>query len=110
MASESVEKLRSNITQNIKLVVKKLQLTAAAAFSSALKSSDTTSSLCYLIEAVFLLGLKSPYSSKQSIDTTTNTKVNAPTFWVFLTKFTHKDVCNQLSALKFITTETGLCR
>ena len=51
--NESLESsLRANITQNLKLVVKKLQLTAASAFSdAALKSSDTTSALCYLLEA-----------------------------------------------------------
>ncbi|XP_063712041.1 pleckstrin homology domain-containing family M member 1-like [Symsagittifera roscoffensis] len=108
--SDLSAKVRDNILYNLKLVIKKLLFNATATQTTSFQSSDVTHSLCYVLEAIFLFGLKSPYSTNKVVDPATNTKVVAPSFWPFVLKFTHSDVSTQLGALKFITNETGLCR
>ena len=110
LSTDQSAKIRDNLTYNLKLVIKKLQFQAASTFEQSFQSSEVTNALCYVLESIFLLALKSPFSTKQILDASTNTKIASPTFWPFVVKFTHNEVATQLSSLKFITNETGLCR
>ncbi len=109
-SSEQAAKIRSNFTYNLKSIIKRIQYNAASSYSTTLQTSDVTNSLCYVLEAIFLTGLKSPYSTKTIVDVSTKSKIAAPTFWPFVTRFTHGDTSSRLSSLTYITNEIGLCR
>ncbi|XP_071839592.1 pleckstrin homology domain-containing family M member 1-like isoform X2 [Apostichopus japonicus] len=93
--SDKQQTIKQHLNKEISLNIKKLQRDHISS-ASAIRSGETVNRICSCLEAIFLHELKDSYTSK--------------TFWPFITKFTHRDVLEQIKQLLFIRTEIGQCR
>ncbi|XP_067658707.1 pleckstrin homology domain-containing family M member 1-like isoform X2 [Haliotis asinina] len=108
-------KLKRNISKEFSKVLKVLQQRHTIDETEVpIYSDDEANSLCNILEAVFLHGLKDSVASKlvSYMNFTTPAADSSVTinFWNFVAKFTHKDVISQLKKLPQISTDIGLCR
>ncbi|MCP9263743.1 Pleckstrin-likey domain-containing family M member 3 [Dirofilaria immitis] len=69
-------------------------------------SKESTQVLCNTIEALFIHGLKTAFFQKKP----RSSKYPEPNFWPFVSKYTHKAVLDQITALSQIKTEIGKSR
>lgn len=70
---------------------------------------ESTSTLCYTLEAIFLHGLKESFL--QILSTFGNDESRpSPSFWSFVSKFMHKQDIKDIKKLSQLTTEIGYSR
>ncbi|XP_071110181.1 pleckstrin homology domain-containing family M member 1-like isoform X2 [Haliotis cracherodii] len=108
-------KLKRNISKEFSKVLKVLQHRHTNDENEVpIYSDDEANSLCNILEAVFLHGLKDSVASKlvsyMNFSTPAADSAVTVNFWNFVVKFTHKDVISQLKKLPQISTDIGLCR
>ncbi|ESO83659.1 hypothetical protein LOTGIDRAFT_236498 [Lottia gigantea] len=105
-------KIKKNLTKEFSISLKNLQQKHLNS-DEPVYSDDVANHLCGVLEAVFLHGLRDSVTAKiasyVNFSNDHENQVNT-NFWIFVTKFTHKDVISQLKHLGQITTEIGLSR
>ncbi|CEF65155.1 Protein kinase C-like, phorbol ester/diacylglycerol binding domain and RUN domain and Domain of unknown function DUF4206 domain-containing protein [Strongyloides ratti] len=69
-------------------------------------SSDLTTSLCNVVEAIFINGLKDPFYIKG----TRHNKYPQPNFWPLVYKFTDPVILKKITSLSLVKTEIGKAR
>uniref|UniRef100_A0A915AFS7 RUN domain-containing protein n=1 Tax=Parascaris univalens TaxID=6257 RepID=A0A915AFS7_PARUN len=69
-------------------------------------SDDLTQTICNIVEAIFIHGLKDPFFVRGS----RYAKYPEPNFWPLLHKYTHVSIMNQISAAKHIKSDVGKAR
>ncbi|KAK0395299.1 hypothetical protein QR680_001213 [Steinernema hermaphroditum] len=99
----AVEKVKPSLNKELESVMK----AAVANFSAKrVVSSETTQSLCNVIEAIFIHGLKDTFFLRGS----RYAKYPEPNFWPLISKYTHVNVNTQINNAKQIRTEIGRAR
>ncbi|KAL5015453.1 hypothetical protein ScPMuIL_009723 [Solemya velum] len=104
--------IKKNITREFGRTLKKLQ-TENIDTDGPVRSSDSANTICGILEAVFLHGLKNSVGKKIASYmylTSPETSVTDVNFWSFVSRFLHKDVIEQLGTFAQIKTEIGMCR
>lgn len=102
--------VKTNLTESLVECVKELQLKYAAQ-RGALKNDESTNSLCWILEAMFIHGLKNRFfKSMSSVLTSRENQVPEPSFWEFVLVFCHQEVILQILQLSLINTDIGRCR
>ncbi|XP_070506322.1 uncharacterized protein Plekhm1 [Chironomus tepperi] len=71
---------------------------------------ESTSTLCFTLEAIFLHGLKESFLQILSNFGSDETQKPNPTFWSFVSKFLHKQDIKDIQSLSQLSTEIGYCR
>ncbi|XP_066997403.2 uncharacterized protein Plekhm1 isoform X2 [Anabrus simplex] len=106
--------IKESLTSQLSSSVKEIQLQQSQLDekeAEQLANNDATQSLCTVLEAIFIHGLK---------DTFLNTVSQAiggdpdqppePNFWGPLLIFSHREIIDQINALSLVTTDVGRCR
>nr|CAD7461090.1 unnamed protein product [Timema tahoe] len=72
---------------------------------------DDTASLCTVLEAIFIHGLKETFINRvtQVIGTDPDQRPE-PSFWGPLLVFSHREIIDQVNSLNLVTTDVGRCR
>ncbi|XP_054724381.1 pleckstrin homology domain-containing family M member 1-like [Uloborus diversus] len=74
-------------------------------------SDERANALCYVLEAVFIHGLKDKISAKvSSVFGSNSEKIPEPQFWSVVAKYCHKNVILEVNNFNQITTDIGRCR
>lgn len=105
--------VKSNLTDCLVDCVKELQLKNAAEKGRSLTNDESTNTLCWVLEAVFIHGLKSPFLKSVSSVLGSSARDNQlpqPSFWEFVLIFCHQEVIVQINSLSHINTDIGRCR
>ena len=80
-------------------------------FHSVLGSTDSTTTLCMALEAVFLHGLKDTFLRKaKNALAGDSDQQPQPNFWPLILVLSHRQNIDQISSLPQINTEIGQCR
>ncbi|XP_064610811.1 LOW QUALITY PROTEIN: uncharacterized protein LOC135475013 [Liolophura sinensis] len=102
--------IKKNITTEFSRALKTLQREHINS-SDPIFSDDLANSVCNVLEAVFLHGLKGSTVKKiTSYLVGWSTDAELVNFWQLAKKFTHSDVVSQLNHLGQISSEVGMCR
>ena len=104
--------VKSNLIKRLIDCVKELQFKNAADKGAALVNDEATNLLCWILEAVFIHGLKNPFFKSMSsvFQNRLQSVPPEPSFWEFVLIFCHQDVILQINRLSFISTDVGRCR
>lgn len=105
--------LKESIINNLSESVKDIQYNNQFEenFHSVLGSTDSTSTLCMALEAVFLHGLKDTLLRKaKNALTGDSDQQPEPNFWPLVLVLSHRQNIDQISLLPQINTEIGQCR
>ncbi|VDN22780.1 unnamed protein product, partial [Gongylonema pulchrum] len=95
--------VKANLTNEFANVIKN----AVSEYpSGAALSHESTQTLCNVLEAVFIHGLRKAFFEKKP----KGTKYPEPNFWPFVCKYTHRAVLDQIAASGQIKTEIGKSR
>ena len=101
--------VKSNLIKRLVECVKELQFKHAADKGAALVNDEATNLLCWILEAVFIHGLKNPFL--KSMTSVFHSRENVePSFWEFVLIFCHQEVIVQINKLSLIATDVGRCR
>lgn len=74
-------------------------------------TDECANTLCSVIEAIFIHGLKDKLSAKvTSVFGSSNDKMPEPEFWTFVSKYCHKNVIMEIKNLTQISSDIGRCR
>lgn len=74
-------------------------------------SDECANTLCSVIEAIFIHGLKDKFTSKvSSVFGSNNDKIPEPEFWTYVSKYCHKNVVLEIKNLSQISNDVGRCR
>lgn len=74
-------------------------------------TDECANTLCSVIEAIFMHGLKDKFSTKvTSVFGSSNDKMPEPEFWTFVSKYCHKNVILEIKNLTQISSDIGRCR
>ncbi|CAG7817919.1 unnamed protein product [Allacma fusca] len=103
--------VKSNLIKRLVDCVKELQFKHAADKGAALVNDEATNLLCWILEAVFIHGLKNPFlKSMSSVFHTRENNIPEPSFWEFVLIFCHQEVIVQINTFSYISTDVGRCR
>ncbi|KAJ9583383.1 hypothetical protein L9F63_022249, partial [Diploptera punctata] len=99
--------VKESLVTQLSSSVKEIQLE----LSEAQGSTDVTGSLCTVLEAIFIHGLKDTFMNRvsQAIGTDPDQRPE-PSFWGPLLIFSHREIIDQIQALNLITSDVGRCR
>lgn len=71
-------------------------------------TDECANSLCSIIEAIFIHGLKDKLTAKMtSVFNSSNVKLPEPEFWTFVSRYCHKNVISEIQNLSLISTDIG---
>uniref|UniRef100_A0A7E4VX15 RUN domain-containing protein n=1 Tax=Panagrellus redivivus TaxID=6233 RepID=A0A7E4VX15_PANRE len=100
---EALERAKNSIRQELDAVLK---IAAQQHRDEGKIFDDTCQTICNVVEAAFIHGLKDAFFLKGS----RYSKYPEPNFWPFVSKFTHRSTMNQIQGLKLINSEIGRSR
>ncbi|KAL1132193.1 hypothetical protein AAG570_010150 [Ranatra chinensis] len=103
-------KVKESLTSHLMASIEEVQLEHAEAEHLPIKSSEATNSLCTILEAIFLHGLKQTLANRISLAIADPDKRPEPDFWSPLMVYSHRDVINQINKMSQITNDVGRCR
>jgi len=107
--------VKSNLVTRIADCIKELQFKNASDTNTiTLVNDEATNTLCWVLEAVFIHGLQSPFLKSMSSALrgagASTTRIPEPSFWEFVLIFCHQEVIMQINQLSLITSDVGRCR
>jgi len=102
--------VKLNLIERLKECVKELQLKYTSEHWTPLKNEEATSMLCWILEAIFIHGLKNTFIKSLSVFATRKDAVPNPSFWDFVMIFSHRDIIEQVRKLNYVNTDIGRCR
>ncbi|XP_069693880.1 pleckstrin homology domain-containing family M member 1 isoform X2 [Periplaneta americana] len=99
--------VKESLISQLSTSVKEVQLEMAQTQGNG----DITASLCTVLEAVFIHGLKDTFMNRvsQAIGADPDQRPE-PSYWGPLLIFSHREIIDQINALNLITTDVGRCR
>lgn len=104
--------VKQTIINQLSNVVKELQYSGVNKNEFTLEEDTTeaVNQLCVIIEALFLHGLKDSLSQRFRMALADVDARPEPNFWAPLLIISHRQIIDQISTLKLITTDVGQCR
>lgn len=89
-----------------------MQSAPGVADDGAVGNCDETMTLCSVLEAIFLHGLKDSLLNRvtEALSGPDFDAMPQPSFWGPLLVFSHRQIIDQIQALSQVTTEVGYCR
>ncbi|KHN85344.1 Pleckstrin homology domain-containing family M member 3 [Toxocara canis] len=99
----SADLIKANLSKELKSAVK--NGSDEADLNGGI-SDDGAQTICNIVEAVFIHGLKDPFFVRGS----RYAKYPEPNFWPLLHRYTHVSIMNQISAAKHIKSDIGKAR
>ncbi|PNF15729.1 hypothetical protein B7P43_G12079 [Cryptotermes secundus] len=99
--------VKESLISQLSSSVKEIQLEMA----QAKVNNDTTASLCTVLEAIFIHGLKDTFMNRvsQAIGADPDQRPE-PSFWGPVLIFSHREIIDQINSLNLVTTDVGHCR
>jgi hypothetical protein len=94
--------LRESLQQQLNSVVIEIQGTAGLPDGSAMKLGDEALSICSVLEAIFLHGLKDSLLNRvtEAISGPDYDAMPQPSFWGPLLIFSHREIIDQIQSLR----------
>lgn len=89
-----------------------MEMQSAPGIESVVGDCDETMTLCSVLEAVFLHGLKDSLLNRvtEALSGPDFDAMPQPSFWGPLLVFSHRQIIDQIQGLSQVTTEVGYCR
>ncbi|KAK7862953.1 hypothetical protein R5R35_004907 [Gryllus longicercus] len=103
--------VKESLTSQLSFSVKEIQLEQANEGLEEVTSNYAQNSLCTVLEAMFIHGLKDTFLNRvsQAIGGDPDQRPE-PSFWGPLLIFSHREIIDQINMLSLITTDVGRCR
>jgi len=104
--------VRDSLQKQLNTSVMEMQSAPGVADDGVVGNCDETMTLCSVLEAIFLHGLKDSLLNRvtEALSGPDFDAMPQPSFWGPLLVFSHRQIIDQIQALSQITTEVGYCR
>lgn len=104
--------VRDSLQKQLNTSVMEMQSAPGVADDGVVGNCDETMTLCSVLEAIFLHGLKDSLLNRvtEVLSGPDFDAMPQPSFWGPLLVFSHRQIIDQIQALSQITTEVGYCR
>ncbi|XP_018362637.1 PREDICTED: pleckstrin homology domain-containing family M member 1 isoform X2 [Trachymyrmex cornetzi] len=104
--------VRDSLQKQLNTCVMEMQSAPGVADDGVVGNCDETMTLCSVLEAIFLHGLKDSLLNRvtEVLSGPDFDAMPQPSFWGPLLVFSHRQIIDQIQALSQITTEVGYCR
>ncbi|XP_029167573.1 pleckstrin homology domain-containing family M member 1 [Nylanderia fulva] len=104
--------VRDSLQKQLNTSVMEMQSAPGVADDGVVGNCDETMTLCSVLEAIFLHGLKDSLLNRvtEALSGPDFDAMPQPSFWGPLLVFSHRQIIDQIQALTQVTTEVGYCR
>ncbi|XP_071573805.1 uncharacterized protein Plekhm1 [Temnothorax nylanderi] len=104
--------VRDSLQKQLNTSVMEMQSAPGVADDGLVGNCDETMTLCSVLEAIFLHGLKDSLLNRvtEALSGPDLDAMPQPSFWGPLLVFSHRQIIDQIQALSQVTTEVGYCR
>lgn len=104
--------VRDSLQKQLNTSVMEMQSAPGVADNDVVGNCDETMSLCSVLEAIFLHGLKDSLLNRvtEALSGPDFDAIPQPSFWGPLLVFSHRQIIDQIQGLSQVTTEVGYCR
>ncbi|XP_077279331.1 pleckstrin homology and RUN domain containing M1 [Temnothorax americanus] len=104
--------VRDSLQKRLNASVAEMQSAPGVADDDVVGNCDETTTLCSVLEAIFLHGLKNSLLNRvtEALSGPDLDAVPQPSFWGPLLVFSHRQIIDRIQALSQVTTEVGYCR
>ncbi|XP_012529958.1 pleckstrin homology domain-containing family M member 1 [Monomorium pharaonis] len=104
--------VRDSLQKQLNTSVMEMQSAPGVADDGVVGNCDETMTLCSILEAIFLHGLKDSLLNRvtEALSGPDFDAMPQPSFWGPLLVFSHRQIIDQIQALSQVTTEVGYCR
>lgn len=104
--------IRDSLQKHLNTSVMEMQSAPGVAEDGVVGNCDETMSLCSVLEAIFLHGLKDSLLNRvtEALSGPDFDAMPQPSFWGPLLVFSHRQMIDQIQALSQVSTEVGYCR
>lgn len=104
--------VRDSLQKQLNTSVMEMQSAPGVADDAVVGNCDETMTLCSVLEAIFLHGLKDSLLNRvtEALSGPDFDAMPQPSFWGPLLVFSHRQIIDQIQALSQVTTEVGYCR
>lgn len=104
--------VRDSLQKQLNTSVMEMQSAPGVADDGVVSNCDETMTLCSVLEAIFLHGLKDSLLNRvtEALSGPDFDAMPQPSFWGPLLVFSHRQIIDQIQALSQVTTEVGYCR
>ncbi|KOX81087.1 Pleckstrin homology domain-containing family M member 3 [Melipona quadrifasciata] len=112
MTNKKVVLIRESLQRQLNISVMEMQSAPGVEENNTVGNCDESMTLCSVLEAVFLHGLKDSLLNRVT-EVLSGPDFNAvpqPSFWGPLLVFSHRQIIDQIQTLSQLTTEVGYCR
>ncbi|XP_011640532.1 pleckstrin homology domain-containing family M member 1 [Pogonomyrmex barbatus] len=104
--------VRDSLQKQLNTSVMEMQSAPGVADDGVVGNCDESMTLCSILEAIFLHGLKDSLLNRvtEALSGPDFDAMPQPSFWGPLLVFSHRQIIDQIQALSQVTTEVGYCR
>ncbi|EFN68421.1 Pleckstrin-like proteiny domain-containing family M member 3 [Camponotus floridanus] len=104
--------VRDSLQKQLNTSVMEMQSAPRVADDGVVSNCDESMTLCSVLEAIFLHGLKDSLLNRvtEALSGPDFDAMPQPSFWGPLLVFSHRQIIDQIQALSQVTTEVGYCR
>lgn len=104
--------VRDSLQKQLNTSVMEMQSAPGLAENGVVSNCDETMTLCSVLEAIFLHGLKDSLLNRvtEALSGPDFDAMPQPSFWGPLLVFSHRQIIDQIQGLSQVTTEVGYCR
>ncbi|XP_012234345.1 uncharacterized protein Plekhm1 [Linepithema humile] len=104
--------IRDSLQKHLNTSVMEMQSAPGVAEDCVVGNCDETMSLCSVLEAIFLHGLKDSLLNRvtEALSGPDFDAMPQPSFWGPLLVFSHRQMIDQIQTLSQVSTEVGYCR
>ncbi|XP_070150060.1 pleckstrin homology domain-containing family M member 2 [Polyergus mexicanus] len=104
--------VRDSLQKQLNTSVMEMQSAPTVSEDGVVSNCDETMTLCSVLEAIFLHGLKDTLLNRvtEALSGPDFDAMPQPSFWGPLLVFSHRQIIDQIQALSQVTTEVGYCR
>jgi hypothetical protein len=104
--------IRDSLQMHLNTSIVEIQSADEPGNDGVISNCDEATSLCAVLEAIFLHGLKDSLLNRvtQALSGPDFDAMPQPSFWGPLLVFSHRQIIKQIQSLSQITTEVGYCR
>ncbi|KAL0113523.1 hypothetical protein PUN28_012584 [Cardiocondyla obscurior] len=104
--------VRDSLQKQLNMTVMEMQSAPGVADDGVVGNCDEAMTLCSVLEAIFLHGLKDSLLNRvtEALSGPDFDAMPQPSFWGPLLVFSHRQIIDQIQTLSQVTTEVGYCR
>jgi len=112
MGNKKMMLIRDSLQMHLNTSIVEIQSADEPGDDGVISNCDEATSLCAVLEAIFLHGLKDSLLNRvtQALSGPDFDAMPQPSFWGPLLVFSHRQIIKQIQSLSQITTEVGYCR